>query len=134
MLPVPVHVVVPRLSIVRFLRSLLAVPLMFSSAVAGMVILPPPSNVPPVQSSVPLAAIVRSPEPFRVPLTTSKFSAVTAFVLVAVAPMVTVPPLIRVAPAPVIVVPMLSVKVLEGNCIVAPVAMSKLPVLVPPEL
>ena len=46
--------------------------------------------------------------------------------------MVSVPPLTSVVPAPVMVAPVLSVKVLEGNCSVAPVATSKSPPLDPP--
>ena len=84
--------------------------------------------VPPVQFSWPLASIVRSPVPSSVPLFRSRLRAVTA------PPRVSLPPLIRVVPAPVMVVPVLRVKILVGNCSAAPAATSKLPVLVPPKL
>ena len=126
MFPTPLQVVVPRLSMVRVANNLLLAPLMLRRPLSGMVTLPVPLMVPPVQSSWPPAAMVRSPGPFRVPPTTSRFSAVAA------PPMVSVPPLTSVVPAPVTVAPVLSVKVLEGNCSVAPVATSNSPLLDPP--
>jgi hypothetical protein len=87
--PLPDQFVVPALSIARSTRvSVVFVPVSMSRmAPAGIVVVPVPCIVPPVQSSVP--ATVRSPAPSRVP----------AIVLVLEPVTVVVPPPTRNVPA-----------------------------------